>query len=352
MSAMSEMLSYGLLALVIGLVILIVYALSLLKAIQQESSVIRDQATLIHTQGEVQKEAIGNLDFTVKPEMISAGIGQSQAVITKGIQAGLDDAKFGERIGAIDTNAAAILSANAQILTLFQGGGHEASGWAEIELEKLLKDKFSDVKIRKRVAKLDGAVPVPDAHLELSNGDILCIDSKFPLGTFSRMAAEPDGRKRKPLQEAFIKALRGHIDKVAQTYVKPEKGTTEVAYMYIGSEAVYHHLINPMNESESNLIRDAAGTGVIVCSPSTLMANMHLVRIAEQAMGISEHTGEIVAGHKQLRKDLDDLKNIWMTLMNQIKDSYNNRAKVQDAIDSLERIVKSLESLDLSGDED
>ena len=41
-----------------------------------------------------------------------------------------------------------------------------------------------------------------------------------------------------------------------------------------------------------------------------------------------------------------------MTLMNQIKDSYNNRAKVQDAIDSLERIVKSLESLDLSGDED
>ena len=350
MSAMSEMLSYGLLALVIGLAILIVYALSLLKEIQQESSVIRDQATLIHTQGEVQKEAIGNLDFAVKPEMISAGIGQSQAVIAQGIQAGLDEAKFGERIGAIDTNAAAILSANNQILTLFQGGGHEASGWAEIELEKLLKDKFSDVKIRKRVAKLDGAVP--DAHLELSNGDILCIDSKFPLGTFGRMAAEPNGRKRKPLQEAFIKALRGHIDKVAQTYVKPEKGTTEVAYMYIGSEAGYHHLINPMNESESSLIRDAAGTGVIVCSPSTLMANMHLVRIAEQAMGISEHTGEIVSGHRQLRKDLDDLKNIWMTLMNQIKDSYNNRAKVQDAIDSLERIVKSLESLDLSGDED
>ena len=69
-------------------------------------------------------------------------------------------------------------------------------------------------------------------------------------------------------------------------------------------------------------------------------------------MGISEHTGEIVAGHNQLRKDLDDLKNIWMTLMNQIKDSYNNRANVQDAIASLERIVKSLESLDLSGDED
>ena len=92
MSAMSEMLSYGLLALVIGLAILIVYALSLLKEIQQESSVIRDQATLIHTQGEVQKEAIGNLDFAVKPEMISAGIGQSQAVIAQGIQAGLDEA--------------------------------------------------------------------------------------------------------------------------------------------------------------------------------------------------------------------------------------------------------------------
>ncbi len=64
-------------------------------------------------------------------------------------------------------------------------------------------------------------------------------------------------------------------------------------------------------------------------------------------MGISEHTGEIVAGHKQLRKDFNDLKNIWSRLMNQIKDSDNNRGKVQDAIDALERIVKSLGSLDL-----
>ena len=332
---MADALTIGLYGLVLVLIALLLYALGLLKTIQ--------------TQNAVQKEAIDNIDTEIKPETISAGIGQSQAVITRGIQAGLDDAKFGERIGAIDTNAAAILSANDQILALFQGGGHDASGWAEIELEKLLKDKFSDVKIRKRVAKLDGAVP--DAHLVLSNGEMLCIDSKFPLGTFGRMAAESDGRKRKPLQEAFIKALRGHIDKVEQTYVRPEKGTTEVAYMYVGSEAVYHHLINPENESESSLIRDAAGRGVIVCSPSTLMANMHLVRIAEQAMGISEHTGEIVSGHKQLRKDFNDLKNIWNTLMNQIKDSYNNRAKVQDALDALERIVKSLENLDL-GDDD
>ena len=61
MSAMSETLSYGLLVLVVGLALLVIYALSLLKSIQQESSVIRDHATQIRTQGDFQKAAMGRL---------------------------------------------------------------------------------------------------------------------------------------------------------------------------------------------------------------------------------------------------------------------------------------------------
>ena len=49
---MSDILSYGLLAIVIGLAILLIYALSLLKSIQQESKLIREQSTL-------QKDAMG-----------------------------------------------------------------------------------------------------------------------------------------------------------------------------------------------------------------------------------------------------------------------------------------------------
>ena len=74
------MLSYGLLAIVIGLAILLVYALSLLKSIQQESNLIREQSTL-------QKDAMGRLESKeIDPNAITAGIAVGGAA---GIAGGL-----------------------------------------------------------------------------------------------------------------------------------------------------------------------------------------------------------------------------------------------------------------------
>ena len=111
-------------------------------------------------------------------------------------------------------------------------------------------------------------------------------------------------------------------------------------------------MITPDNQDESELIRDAASRGVLVCSPNTMIANMHLLHIAERAMGIAEKSDEIIRGHARLRRDLNDLHSIWGTLSSQISNSYSNRTKLQESMESLERALDSLESLDLSGDED
>ena len=71
---MSDILSYGLLVVVIGLAILLIYALSLLKSIQQESNLIREQSTL-------QRDAMGRLESKeIDPNAITAGIAGSGAV--------------------------------------------------------------------------------------------------------------------------------------------------------------------------------------------------------------------------------------------------------------------------------
>jgi len=352
---MSEMLSYGLLVIVIGLAILLVYALSLLKSIQQESTVIRDQATLIHTQGEVQKEAIGNLDFSVKPADITAGIATSGDTL-KGAMAGtMKDLKIAEDIGNIRSSAESVVNEVAKIQQIF-GDKQSAAGWAEIELERILKDSFANVSIRKKVPKLDS---IPDASLKLSDGRILCIDSKFPVKAFKDTLAaseggegEEDGRSRVGSKKAFFEAVRGHIAKVESSYIRPELGTTEVAYLYVASERIYNYMINPDNTEESALIRDAASRGVVVCSPNTMIANMHLLHISERAMGIAEKSDEIIRGHARLRSDLNNLHSVWGTLSSQISNSYSNRTKLQESMESLERALDSLESLDLSGDED
>jgi len=355
LSPMSDMLSYGLLAIVIGLAILLVYALSLLKSIQLESAMIRNQATQIHTQGEVQKEAIGNLDFSVKPEVIQAGIAASGETLKGAVAGTMKELKIAEDIGNIRSSADSVANEVAEIQKIFLDK-QAAAGWAEIELERILKDSFANVSIRKKVPKLDS---IPDASLKLSDDKILCIDSKFPVKAFKDTLAaseggegEEDGRSRIGSKKAFLDAVRGHIAKVESSYVRPELGTTEVSYLYIASERIYNYMIAPENLEESSLIRDAASRGVIVCSPNTLIANMHLLHIAEKANRIAENSDEIIRGHARLRSDLNNLHSVWGTLSSQISNSYSNRTKLQESMESLERALDSLESLDLSGDED
>ena len=352
---MSDILSQTLLAIVFGLVILLFYALSLLKSIQQESAIIRDQAAQIHTQGEFHKEAIGNLDFSLRPEVITAGIAASGEVLKGAVAGTMKDLRIAEDIGTIRSSADTVANDVAEIQKIFLDK-QAAAGWAEIELERILKDTFTNVSIRKKVPKLDS---IPDASLKLSDGRILCIDSKFPIKAFKDTLAVSeggeggeDGRSRVGSKRAFLEAVKGHIDKVETCYIRPELGTTDIAYLYIASERIYKYMIAPDNQEESSQIRDAASRGVVVCSPNTLIANMHLLHIAERAMGVAEKSDEIIRGHARLRNDLNRLHNIWGTLSTQISNSYANRTKLQESMESLERALDSLESLDLSGDED
>ncbi|MDP6869804.1 MAG: DNA recombination protein RmuC [Candidatus Poseidoniaceae archaeon] len=347
---MSEVTTYVLMMLVVVLIALLVYVLSLVKSIQQEANLIRDKASLIHTQGEVQKEQIDNLDFSVKVEEITAGIAQSGDAIKGAMLGTLNEINFQQDIANITSASRAIHGEVADINKIFLDK-QDAAGWAEIELETRLKDSFANVQIRKKVAKLSG---IPDAHLQLNGGKILCIDSKFPSKSFKAMIPESEGgdggehggSRVKPRRD-FIEAIRNHFNKVATDYVRPDLGTTEVAYMYVASERIYHHMVNPNNAEECEIVRQGANAGVMLCSPSTLIANMHLVRIAEQAMGIAEKSEEILKGHIRLRQEFDTLGRTWSTLSNQISNAHGNRTKIQEELESVERTLNSLENLDL-----
>ena len=142
---MSEILTYVLLLIVVGLLLLLVYALSLLKSIQQESLVIRANAEQIHTQGEVQKEAISNLDFSVKPEAITAGIAASGAVLKGAVAGTMKELKISEDIGNIKSSADSVANEVAEIQKIFLDK-QAAAGWAENKEDrpdyKEYKNKF------------------------------------------------------------------------------------------------------------------------------------------------------------------------------------------------------------------
>ncbi len=347
---MSDILSYGLLVVVIVLAILLIYALSLLKSIQQESNLIREQSAL-------QKDAMGRLENKeIDPNAITAGIAGSGDILKGAVLNSLREINFSGDIEGIRASAERIGEEVADINKIFLDK-QEAGGWAEIELEARLKDNFRNVQIRKKVAKLDGVEP--DAHLVLTGGKILCIDSKFPVKSFKATIpisegglGEEDGRKRVGSRKEFIDAITRHFAKVEKDYVRPDLGSAEVAYLYVASERIYHHMVNPDNPEECEIVRDAANNGVILCSPSTLIANMHLVRVAERAMGIAGDSDKILRGHDKLRRSIAELVNAWKTMSGHVNNTQKNRLIVQNFLDEVERSMENLDSLDLGGDED
>jgi len=352
---MSELMSYSILGLVVGLLVILVYVLSILKSIQLEAGTIREQSTQIHTQVEVNKEAIGNLDFSVKHEEITAGIAASGEVLKGAVAGTMKDLRIAEDIGAIRSSANSVSDGVTEIQKIFLDK-QAAAGWAEIELERILKDSFASVGIRKKIPNLEST---PDANLRLSDGRILCIDSKFPLNSFKEAVAiseggigNNDGRSRKANKRSFVDAVRKHIDKVESSYIRPNLGTTDVAYLYIPSQRIYDFMIDPDNSEESELVRDAASRGVVICSPNTLIANMHLLHIAERAMRIAEKSDGIIKGHARLRTELNNLSSVWGTLSTQIGNSYSNRQRLEESMRSLEEALKSLERMDLVVGED
>tara|TARA_B100000579_G_scaffold341812_1_gene293723 strand:- start:341 stop:1405 length:1065 start_codon:yes stop_codon:yes gene_type:complete len=335
----------------IGIVGLLLYVLGFIKRITDETVTLRTEATEIRVQAQLQAATLGALDVGIKPEEITAAIAQSGDALKGAMTLSLNEIRFKQDIADITNASRAIQTEVSDINKIFLDK-QDAAGWAEIELETRLKDNFRDVNIRKKVSKLGGVEP--DAHLVLTGGKILCIDSKFPAKSFKATIpiseggeGDEDGRKRVGSRKEFIDAISKHYAKVEKDYVRPDLGTTEVAYMYVASERIYHHMVNPDNHEECEIVRQGANSGVVLCSPSTLIANMHLVRIAEQAMGIAEKSDEILTGHIQLRKELDTLASSWSTLSNQIGNSYNNRTKIQEGLDSIERTLKSLENLNL-----
>jgi DNA recombination protein RmuC len=159
--------------------------------------------------------------------------------------------------------------------------------------------------------------------LKLSDG-ILCIDAKFPLENYRNWAQAIDLKEKKRYATAFRNDVGGHVAKIAGDYVKREAGTLPVAYAYLPSEAIFGYLV----ENEQELLRQAASQGVVVCSPSTILASLNLVWTTERAVQITQRAEQIEQNLRRLATSFEGFESEWDTLQRHIQNSY---AKMQEA---------------------
>jgi len=123
------------------------------------------------------------------------------------------------------------------------------------------------------------------------------IDSKFSLENYNRLIEATDEQTKAVLAAEFKKDVKKRIDETAK-YIRPREKTTEFAFMFIPSEAIYYDLlvnkIGAANTTARSLIEYAfRDKKVIIVSPTTFLAYLQTVLQGLRGLKIEEQTKEI-----------------------------------------------------------
>ncbi|MDI6810287.1 MAG: DNA recombination protein RmuC [archaeon] len=214
------------------------------------------------------------------------------------IKSGLD-----EKIGMLTTYAKDIRDDYRSLEQMLRVPTERAS-LGEIALETVLSDQLPPDMFGIRERILDGKTP--DANIKSTVG-IICIDSKFPLDNYRKMIEVEDPKEKEGFKKQFLKDVQGHLNKIADDYVCPEKGSAEFAFAFIPSEGIYYFLVNEAYET----FQRYTTKGVQVVSPLTLSHKIELIKAGVHAKKLSEQAEKVRRDITKLSQRFSDIDEKW-----------------------------------------
>jgi len=146
----------------------------------------------------------------------------------------------------------------------------------------------------------------PDAYIDSSAGKI-CIDAKFPLDRYRKMQNAETEQARDKHRKKFKKAVEKTLNQVSKKYVKPEKGTTDFAFEFVPSEAVYYYLVN----EEYGLLKKYIKQLVHLLSPLTLGHKLELVKSDLRMEELTERAEEVRGELDNLQTEFQKFEDDW-----------------------------------------
>lgn len=196
-----------------------------------------------------------------------------------------------ERIVAISQD----INQLSRILESPKPRGH----FGEFELERMLSNVIPQAFYRLQSPVGEG---LADAVILLEGG-WLCIDSKFPLDNFRRLAQPDCGpEERQQWRKLFLGDVRRHITDIAQKYILPPM-TLDFAIMFIPAETVHYEIL-----LSDEILEFARAKGVVPVSPNTLYAYLQAISIGFRGLKIAQETRRIEQLLLGLKKNFDEFK--------------------------------------------
>ncbi|MGB2629650.1 MAG: DNA recombination protein RmuC [Candidatus Omnitrophota bacterium] len=140
---------------------------------------------------------------------------------------------------------------------------------------------------------------------------IIPIDSKFPKDDYQKYLAVTSPQEKKLHWANYEKALKIQINSIKDKYIKPEKGTTDFALLFIPSEAIYYETIAEKNYlgDPCSIYEYAARQKVIPVSPNTFYAFLQIIILGIRNIEIAREAKKLQESLSRIEKDFSFFHN-------------------------------------------
>jgi len=220
--------------------------------------------------------------------------------------------------------------------------------WGEMQLRNCVAaanmTEHVDFVTQVSVSGSDGGRLRPDLVVHLPAERDLVVDAKVPMDAYLRALEAPDDAQQQELLRQHGRQARAHIDALAsKAYHAQFASSPEFVVMFIPNEGVYCAAL----EAEPTLLEHGAAKGVLIATPTTLIALLHATYYGWRQEKIAESAREIAAAGRELHKRMATFLEPYAKLGRQLNSAvgaYNQGVGSLDA-----RVLPQLRRLEEAG---
>ena len=207
-----------------------------------------------------------------------------------------------KQLSSVET-AVTALAKRTENLTDILSNSQKRGQWGERLAEDMLRAAgFVEGVNYEKQKQIEGGGR-PDYRFDMPPDRVLFMDVKFPLDKYAEYISATDEGLRSLAKDAFIRAVRGHVDTLTKRdYIdKATENALDYVLMFVPNESISAFV----HEASPDLIDWALDKKVVLCSPLTLYAFLVVVRQASDSFHTEKTAVEIMQQIKKFENEFD-----------------------------------------------